>query len=206
MRLSYLVPCILAMVGVNGTAVASPVHLGTPTVYDNAGVGIPWGQSFTAEAPYFLGIQWYIGDPSRPGLPSVNALEGNADLVLYSVANPASPVELGRRQVQSGATATSGLSSFLMAFPVATVAGQKYFAAIETADSFGLGLRALSSTYPGGSEAYILGTGFEEIGGRDTAFAVISSAVPEPGAYALLGLGLAVVGIARRRTSAAPGT
>jgi hypothetical protein len=176
---------------------AAPIHLGSPEFYDNAGLGSPFGQTFIAEDLSFLGITFYIGDPTRPGELSVDALTGDADLVLYEATDLSSPVELERRRVQSGSTSTFGITTFTFSRQVSTVIGTRYFAAIDALDGFGLGLRSATSSYPGGSEAAKVGTVIQEIGGRDTAFAVI--AVPEPGSVSLVVLGLVAAALSGNR-------
>jgi PEP-CTERM motif len=176
-------------------ASAAPIHLAVPILYDNVGVGTPSGQTFTAEATTFVGVSFYIGDPTRPGLSSVNALTGAADLVLFDASVPGSLSEVVRFQVQGPTGSTFGLATFLLSSAVPTVVGAKYFAAIDAPDAFGLGLRdPNNSTYSGGSEAFLIsGSLFEHPQARDTSFEVITSAVPEPSTYllVLLALGLA---------------
>ncbi len=132
-----------------------------------------------------LGARWYIGDPTRPSDPRVNELSGVAHLVLYDVANVSNPLKVARTQIQDPSGTTSGLSTFLFSSPVMATIGSSYFIGIEAADSFGMGLRSLSSTYPGGAESYFDGSTFVVVWtGRNTSFEVLS-AVPEPGSVAL---------------------
>jgi len=152
-----------------------PNHLAPPAVYDNAASG--FGQVFTAERHTFSGIRFYIGDPTRPGNPEVNALEGEADLVLYTASDLAKPVEVARTRVQESGHRSTGLTTFQLKNPVPVVIGQQYFVAIETADArFGLGLRdALRSTYNGGYQASLSPAAgiTPNPNGRDTSFEVL---------------------------------
>ncbi len=170
-----------------GPANAAPNHLAAPAAYDNVGGGVSWGQTFVSEESLILGARWYIEDPTRPNEPLVNALVGPADLVLYDATNIASPIELARTQVLDANGSLSGLSTLAFAAPVSTPVGGIFYIAIEAGDGFGTGLRSVdSSTYAGGSQAFINGGAIVEVAsGRDTSFEILS-AVPEPHTALLL--------------------
>lgn len=178
-------------------------HLAPPTLYDNAGPPSVWGQTFVAQDGFVSGVQVFVGDPSRPTNPAVNALLGPADLVLYDATNLLSPVALATTQVVPSAASVDGLVTWLFSTPVATLLGTKYFFGIDTADSYGLGLRSQSaSTFAGGAEAFLnVSTGVltEASNGRDLSFAVLApTAVPEPASLWLLVVGLGVAVGAQR--------
>jgi hypothetical protein len=158
-------------------AIALPVNLTAPAVYDNVGNGFLFGQVFTSETYSICGVRWFIGDPTRPGNTSVNALEGYADMVLLDATDPANPVELARSTVRGAGSVTSGLSVFAFEYTVPITPGRLYFIGLETADAFGMGLQAqTSSTYAGGYQAYI--SGGDLLGtanGRDTSFEIITA-------------------------------
>ena len=175
----------------------------SPTIYDNAGGGFSWGQTFVPELDYtgnVSGVRFYIGDPTRPGNVSVNELEGEADLVFFDISNPNSAVELGRTQVQGATGVSAGLTTFNFSSSIVVNPGLSYFIGLDTADQFGLGLgQQLSSTYEDGFAAVIetgvvgfagggcrvLGCGNVNAQYRDTAFEVVYddvSAVPVPAA------------------------
>lgn len=184
-------------------ALASPDHLAVPAAYDNVGAGTVWGQTFTAESGSVLGASWYFGDPSRPDVAAVSALEGPADLVLFDATDLTSPIEIARTQAQGTGSRSFGLTGFMFSTGAPTAVGGSYFIGLDTLDPYGIGLRGLTaSTYSGGSQAYFDG-GIIHVAslGRDTSFAIISAPVPEPSAYALLGIGLLVVAVAGRRAT-----
>ncbi|HKR59217.1 MAG TPA: M23 family metallopeptidase [Pyrinomonadaceae bacterium] len=158
--------------------IAAPDHLDLPAIYDNAEPPLEYGQTFIAQDRLMTGIRVYIGDPSRPGDPRVNELIGPADLVLYEASNLLQPMEISRSQVVPSGMTLAGLTSLLFNTPAATVVGNRYFFALSTSDSYGIGLRAqLVSTYPDGAEATRdPGTGVitENPLGRDLSFHVLS--------------------------------
>ena len=160
-------------------------HLETPSTYDNARGDM--GQTFEAIGSSVSGVQLYINDPVRPGVPSVNELVGPADLVLWDVANPQQPVELQRTEVVGAGQSVSGLNTFRFDSSVPTVVGRKYPIGLATTDTYGLGIRALTeSTYGGGAEAHRncgwnlacsstipVGAVVEDPYGRDVSFAIL---------------------------------
>lgn len=181
---------------------ASPVHLSPPTVYDNAEAN--YGQVFVAEEGALAGVRLYIGDPTRPGDPQVDALDGLAYLVLFDATAPAAPVEIARAQVQSSAQSSFGLTTFLFGTSIPTVVGQSYFVAIDTLDQFGLGLtNQFVSTYSGGFEGRLnAGGAIEQAGanGRDTSFEIVSTVAEPAGLTPLALLVFVVVARLNKRT------
>lgn len=154
---------------------SGPQHLVIPTIYDNAASG--FGQTFTAEHESVAGVRFYIGDPSRPEDPQVNALEGKTELVLFAAADLRRPVELARTRVQEVDGRALGLQTFLFSAPVRVEVGKQYFIALQTTDlRFGLGLRsAQQSTYEGGSQARLTTDGRIVVTSnqRDTSFQIL---------------------------------
>jgi hypothetical protein len=182
------------------SANASPSHQAEPTTYDNIGAGQISGQTFIADEGLLNGVSWYIGDPTRPNLASVNGLSGAASLVLYDASNLTSLIELSRQSIVGAGDSVLGLTRFDFAVPVSTQVGTTYYISIEAADGFGIGLRSLTqSTYADGSQAVLTQFGLAlDASGRDTSFEIQSSPVPEP---ATIGLMLAGIGlIAYKRT------
>ena len=198
---AYALLITIIAVFLSGKTLAATIT--PPTTYDNAGGSFSWGQTFVPELDYpghVSGVQFYIGDPSRPGNVSVNELEGEADLVFFDISNPNSAVELGRTQVQGAAGVSAGLTTFNFSSSIAVNPGLSYFIGLDTVDQFGLGLgQQLASTYKYGFEAVIENGVVGFAGGgcrvpgcgnvnaqyRDTAFEVVYgdvSAVPLPAA------------------------
>ncbi len=152
-------------------------HLASPAVYDNLGGGNGFsadGQTFVATSDYFAGVRIWIGDPTRPELPSVGSLLGPADLVLFDGTNLPSLIELARHRVVPVGEEISGEVDFFLACPVETNPGQRYYFALVAQDPYGMGLRQpLSSTYPDGSQTFIRdGVPEEHSTGRDVSFRI----------------------------------
>ena len=168
-------------------------HLATPELYDNVGGGVTYGQIFVAEASSFSGVRVYLGDPDRALDPVVNELAGPATLYLFDAADLGLPVLVTSGEVLGNLEFGIGLTSLLLDHAVPTVIGNRYFFGIGATDQFGLGLRSGSSTYGGGSEAFInnLGSVAELPQGRDLSFAILPAQdVPEPSAW---GVGLLIL-------------
>jgi collagen triple helix repeat protein len=177
---SWLIPIVLLfpMASASGAVVVSIDHLVQPPVYDNAGT-VPFGQTFVATASNIAGMVVFIGDPNNP-TGNTGTLDGPARLVLYDATNPAAPVALGSTLLIGPGQTLSGQVTLLFHTPIYTTVGRTYFSGIDTADSFGVGLRDLStSTYDQGKEAWInSGVIVEGGSGRDLSFQILSGTPP----------------------------
>jgi hypothetical protein len=181
------------------SAAADPGVLSPPALYDNAGGG--FGQLFEDTQPWISGVEFYIGDPTRPNNTTVNALTGVAYIDLYDATNLQDPVLLEESQVQDATGSSFGITTFNLDSPIMATIGGSYMFAINTADVFGLGLSSqTNSTYGPGYETAIEPNGsIGKAGGndRDTSFLVLNQPpVPEPSSIALL---LATSGFMLRR-------
>jgi hypothetical protein len=173
------------------TVKASPGTLSVPALYDNSEPSENYGQLFQATEPYISGMDFYIGDPTRPTNTTVNGLSGFAYLNLYDAnAGGASapfgsfPTLLESSEVQDENGYTFGLTEFDLSTPFAAVIGDNYILAIQTSDQYGLGLTSQTgSSYGPEYESNIKNGAIGKAGGnnRDTSFLVLNVApVPEP--------------------------
>ena len=168
---------------------------------------------FLSETNNVIGISWYIGDPSQPNNPNVDALEGVADLVLFDYSGGLIN-EVARSRVQNIGDATSGVVSYELSTAFDTVIGGSYIFALDTDDSYGVGLTASdSSTYSGGYQLQMQeseGVFTRVVGGgvpagvlnRDTSFQILSqvAVVPKVSSSAfLLGVFALILGVFSRR-------
>jgi hypothetical protein len=158
------------------TAGALVDHLDVPPVYDNATKAQVWGQTFIAADSSFGGVRVYIGDPSHPDAPTLNDLQGPAELVVFDVSDISHPRRLGTEPFLARGATASGLTTITLEDPLPTVAGKKYFFGIDACDDYGIGLRAAKqSTYPDGAESTLIretGVIAENPLGRDLSFQV----------------------------------
>jgi collagen triple helix repeat protein len=177
---AWLIPIVLLfpVASASGAVVVSIDHLEQPPAYDNAGT-VPFGQTFVATASNIAGMVVVIGDPNNP-TGATGTLDGPARLVLYDATNLADPVALGSTLLIGPGETLSGQVTLLFHTPIHTTVGRTYFSGIDTADSFGLGVRDVStSTYGQGREAWINNGVIVEAGsGRDLSFQILSGTPP----------------------------
>lgn len=159
-------------------------NLLAPSLYDNTVVPVAAGQTFIAVSATVSGIRLFIGDPTRPGDPSVGPIQGPADLILLDATDLANPVELERTKILPFGSSLSGELDFMLSSPVSTVVGTRYFLGLSASTGFGLGLSSdqTTSTYAGGSEASLDASGItEHATGRDASFQVYGDCPPQSG-------------------------
>lgn len=177
---ALLIPIVLLFPVASASAdvVVSIDHLEQPSGYDNAGT-VPFGQTFVAMASNIAGMVVVIGDPNNP-TGDTATLNGPARLVLYDAANPADPVALGSTLLIGPGETLSGQVTLLFHTPIHTTVGRTYFSGIDTADSFGIGIRDINrSTYNQGKEAWIDNGVLVEAGsGRDLSFQILRGTPP----------------------------
>lgn len=174
-----LIVLLFPVASASGSVVVSIDHLvQPPPLYDNVGV-IPSGQTFVATVSNIAGMVVVIGDPNNP-TGDTGTLEGPARLVLFDATNPADPVALGSTLLIGPGATLSGQVTLLFHTPIHTTIGRTYFVGIDSADSFGLGLRSqTTSTYNQGREAWINNGVIVEIGsGRDLSFQILRGTPP----------------------------
>lgn len=153
-------------------------HLVVPPGYDNVGGRSFYGQLFLALDEKFIGVRFYLGEPSGP--PSHNSLTGPADLVLVDAADLSEPNEIARFEVVPAGSELHGAYDFYLPAAVPTTVGHRYFVGLQAVDLYGIGMRSqTTSTYPDGSEAnFFNGQIIPFPNGRDLSFRIFSR---EPG-------------------------
>jgi hypothetical protein len=168
---------VAALATVASTSVFAdvPSSLPVPPLYESAGGGMPWGQTFIAKVKLVSGATFYIGDPARPNDSCCNQLKGIAYLNLYDASKPDAPVLLSHTKIQTAKQVSNGLTTFCLYKAVKVAVGRPYFIAIEASDQFGLGIQdENNSTFNDGAEASLSSDGkiVTATGNRDTSFSV----------------------------------
>ena len=129
-------------------------HLAVPPIYENA-LELPQahGQTFLSDGKDIVGVDVYIGDPTRLNDPCCDTIPGFAELRLYDAADLNNYILLGVKEFDGSTLPVGTPASIDFDEPIPTVDGQRYAFFIFADDYFGLGLRSQTeSTYSGGNE------------------------------------------------------